>query len=285
MGIISAGGALGGIASTGLAWGIIQFGWRTAARLGGAVLWLVLIPLGLIIKPHPPEHYGMYRDALPSVEGREAAERATAVATDWHVARDFTLGQSMRTRAFWLVVLLGIIFSSASSAVAVHIDPLLMDMGASAQLAAAGLAWFATWKIPGRLAVSYVADKIGGRNAIAVSLVLTLLGLLMMIRATTPFLVFVSLAFYGFGSGPMVVLPAALMAEYFGREHYAKIQGWRTGLSVVGLAFGPLFSGWMWDVTQSYTISFIAYSAATAVGLATIWFIRRPVHPEEKAAL
>jgi len=190
----------------------------------------------------------------------------------------------LRTRAFWLLVFVSIATGTAGGAVAVHLDPLLMDMGVGAQRAAMGLAWFATWKLPGRLIVCYVADRIGAKYAIAATLVLTLIGLLLLVRATSPFSVFVSMAIYGFGSGPMVVLPAAIVAEYFGRKDYAKIQGWRTGLSVAGNAFGPLFSGWVWDITRSYRISFIAYSVAAALGIAGILFARRPVHPEEKAA-
>ncbi len=282
MGAIGAGGAFGGVVSNGLAWAIIRYGWRRAAMMGGVVMMVVCLPLGLIMRPHPPEYYGMYRDGLSPVEGKEPAERGTKGAADWHVARDFTLRQALRTSGFWLVVFVAIVNGAATGAMTVHLDPLLMDMGVSAQVAAMGLAWLAIWKIPGRLVVSYFADKIGAKNAIIIALGFALSGLLIMVRAETPSLVLVSMAIYGLGAGPLVILPAALIAEYFGRKHYAKIQGWRTGLSVVGTAFGAPFSGLVYDITKSYTLSFIVYCVALAAGIAAILFARRPGGAEER---
>jgi MFS family permease len=67
--------------------------------------------------------------------------------------------------------------------------------------------------------------------------------------------------------------------DYFGREIVGTLQGYAGLAYTLSRAFGPLYAAVVFDVTQSYVISFASFAAASFLASACFFFAPPPKHP------
>ena len=84
---------------------------------------------------------------------------------------------------------------------------------------------------------------------------------------------------FSFGDGINSVT-WALVGDYFGRRHFATIRGWISMLQSVASIPGAVFTGWVYDRTESYTYALLPF--VVAYGLAGLILCRLPA-PEGPA--
>jgi MFS family permease len=133
----------------------------------------------------------------------------------------------------------------------------------------------------GRLVYGTLADRIGVKPVI-------IAGLLVQAAALATYLAVSKLGeFYAlaviFGSayGGVMPLYAVLAREYFGPRIIGTVFGAATMLSSIGMAFGPLIGGWIYDSYANYSWLFIG-SALVGLGAAGIALAFPPL-PRQKA--
>ena len=66
-------------------------------------------------------------------------------------------------------------------------------------------------------------------------------------------------------------------AEYLGQQHFATIMGWMDLFRLFAAVLGPVFAGWIFDVTGSYRLAFITFAIPAAIAMVLILIIQRPV--------
>ena len=81
---------------------------------------------------------------------------------------------------------------------------------------------------------------------------------------------------YAPGYGGRGVLQDALRAEYYGRKFIGTIRGAMSMVQLGGLAAGPIFAGWVYDVTGSYQSAFLIFALCCAVAILFILMAKRP---------
>ena len=97
--IMSSGLALGGLVVPAMAWSMQQWGWRATAAASGVVALVVGLPLARMIRRRPEDH-GEFVDGIrPQDETPEAA----VLKASGHP--EFSLGEALRTQAFWLLAI------------------------------------------------------------------------------------------------------------------------------------------------------------------------------------
>jgi MFS family permease len=72
---------------------------------------------------------------------------------------------------------------------------------------------------------------------------------------------------FGTAYGGVMPLYAVLAREYFGQQIMGTVFGAATMLSSIGMAFGPLAGGWIFDTFDAYSWLFIG---SFAVGLGAV---------------
>ena len=99
-------------------------------------------------------------------------------------------------------------------------------------------------------------------------------------------LLYLFVVVYGLGYGGAVPLSVALRADLFGRRNFATISGLTMPFTMVGTVTAPLFAGYLYDTTQSYTLAFYIFIVMIAVAGVLFLFIRRPSprYPQGMAA-
>ena len=266
-GLATAGGSFGAFAFPPVAQLLVsRVGWRWAYVAFGAAILLTLNLLAPLMK-RDPESLGLTPDGDPP----EDVDAATLER-----ARDFTLAQAMRTRAFWVLFAL---FSATWFSIftpLVHLVPLARGLGIDPLVAATLISAIGMAGIFGRLVMGSASDRIGRRPAIGVGLVLQVAAFLGFAGAgALPGLYAASIAF-GFSYGAVAALFPAMVADFFGRGRAGGLVGLLFAMAGSMAAWGPLSAGFIYDRTGSYGPAWVGSAALNVLALGLLAWARPP---------
>jgi MFS family permease len=235
-----------------IAWLITQYDWRVAAIIIGIATLLIPLPLALIVRS-TPEEMGLQPDgdvATPKGSTSEPDYSLASSADDTYLDEvNLTVREALKTRAFWMYAVSMILRSCILSAIVVHQIPHLTDIGISYQTASNVLGFMVLLSIPGRFIFLFISCALQG------------VGILIFINASTLPLLYLFVVVYGLGYGGAIPLTVALRADLFGRKNYATIAGITMSLAVIGTVSAPLFAGYLYDTTHSYSLAFYIFVA------------------------
>ena len=71
----------------------------------------------------------------------------------------------------------------------------------------------------------------------------------------------------------------SMVADYYGRKYFGTINGLTHIAMAVTTVVGPVFAGYMFDVTGSYRLAFISFAMVSIFGVVSAIFARRPQLP------
>jgi MFS family permease len=281
LGISLTGMAAGGLLVAGLGWGVGEYGWRPMALSSGLLVLLVGIPASLVLR-HRPEQYGLLPDGddptgspphLSSSQS-EVRERGTILE------HSLSTREALRTSAFWFIAGGHSLAVLAVTAISVHQVPHMVErVGISLGAASGIVAFLLAMMMIGQIGGGYLADKFDKRIILATTMLCHTAGLLVLANATLISHLFIFSILHGVAWGARGPTQHALRADYFGRASFGTIIGFSSSLVMFGAVCGPILTGWLADVLDSYTIPFIILAAITATGSLLFFFARRPEIP------
>jgi cyanate permease len=123
---------------------------------------------------------------------------------------------------------------------------------------AAGLAVtiMAAMAVVGRLSLGLFVDRLDPRLACAASMTSQAAALFVLLQSTSPTVLLVCCAIYGFSIGNMITFPPLIIQREIGSAAFAAAMGLGTSISGVVSAFGPGIVGLVRSVTGDYTTAF-----------------------------
>ena len=276
--LITGNGVGGAVFVPVIAWLIVQYGWRLAAVIIGAATLVIPLPLSLLIRS-TPEDMGLRPDGEPRKStglASDAEQGFGKAPPDDEDPEDisFTVREAMRTRAFWVYAASMTLRACILSSIVVHQIPHLMDIGIPYQTASNVLGLMVLMSIPGRFVFGWLGDRFDKQKLLFLLCILQGVGIFIFINASTLTLLYLFVVVYGLGYGGVIPLTFALRADLFGRKNYATIAGITMSLTVVGTVSAPLLAGYLYDVTQSYSLAF--YSFIVLILLSGVCFLMIP---------
>ena len=275
LGVCYIGGGAGGMLVPALVWSIDRLGWRQTAIIIGLVIWAVVLPLSLLVS-HRPEERGLTVDGLKPGP-RELKPAIQTRASRPSMDSDVAVKEAIRTRAFWLLILVSALTWAAGAALVVHQIPYLVSVGMSPQHGAFVLALMALLSLPGRVGFGWLGDRFSRRYVMAMIFGLQALGVFAFAYAGNPWMLGLYLILYGPAMGGGVPLRPSLQAECFGRRAFGSIQGIIQGVGGLAGIGGSVYAGWVYDVVGSYQTAFTLLAATIALGVIPVLLIGRPV--------
>ena len=126
----------------------------------------------------------------------------------------------------------------------------------------------------GALTAGVLGDKYPRRVVMSVIVGFESLGFLLLTLGNSG-LVYVFLMFFGFGQGAHA-LNRAILGEYFGNSHYARLWGILSMVTTPLAAVGPIYAGWMSD-TSGYGNVVFTFMFLSGFSAILYWVCRRPV--------
>ena len=277
--VITSSGAVGGmIMAPLLSFIILNYGWRVGALFAGLLILAITIPAAIPIK-RSPEDMGLHPDGLdplakPVAGGIKMASRVYDV--------HFSVHEALRTSQFWLLTASLSLRLLVTIALNTHFVPLLVWKGMGEAASAYLVSLFAFCQIPLAIGLGWVGDRWNKARLSCYCLIPNVVAMMGMVFSDHPFfLYFFPVAFaIAMGTSP---LNWALIGDFFGRGSYATLRG------LMGVGYGtatflsPIYAGWVFDATESYTIVLVTFSIIFTVCAVFFAILRPPAPPSSEA--
>ncbi|MBI2179475.1 MAG: MFS transporter [Deltaproteobacteria bacterium] len=227
---------------------VLSWGWRWGAAFAGVMFLLIGVPLSLTIR-RSPESMGLLPDGdIPSASAEdqknEPQRRAPAEV-------DVTTGEAFRSFTFWTLVLGNAIRNMSYHAIATHFVPLMVWKGMSQPQAAFLLSSFAFLGMTTTLLLGWFADRVNKPRLVAGILFVAAGGMLLPVFGSSMWLLLLfTLLFTAVES--TYAIGWAVVGDFFGRKHFAKIRGYMSFFYMWGGVAGPVIAGAIYDRWQTY---------------------------------
>jgi sugar phosphate permease len=270
---------------------LYSLGWRQAFLLAGLMTWVIGLPLSwFFVKPKRPEFYGLLPDGT-----RQGDTKSASNDDSWSVVEagveyakqlgeiEFTVRQLLRTRGFWIMTVTSILYQVSWSVVQVHQVPYLMDMGLDPVAAAGALGLMVLISAPGRLIGGILSDRVTSNKLKYLFVAINtaqVAEIFIFMNATNLTMIYLFVLSYGLTMGVRYVLYPLTRGRFFGRKAFASIQGISALMTLPASIVSPIYAGWIFDVTGSYSIVLTQGIVLLAIGSIAFFFMDQPRPPE-----
>jgi MFS family permease len=218
------------------AWGWSAAGWRHTQVAIGIVCILTMLPLVLMLRRRLATHQA---DAAAAVAGSANASLGL---------HPYAL--------FALLCVAGVACCVAMAMPQVHIVAYCGDLGYGVARGAEMLSLMLGFGILSRIASGFVADRIGGVATLLIGSVLQGVALFLYLLFDGLASLYAISALFGLFQGGIVPMYAVIVREYFPPKLAGTLVGLVIMATIAGMALGGWMSGWIFDLTGSYSLAF-----------------------------
>lgn len=247
-------------------WLITAYDWRTAMFDIGIMAWVLLLPAVVLVRQPPVPAAGDAVASGPVAEGAGMSVRQALLSPQFIVLA-LTFFACCAAHS-------GPIFHMVSYAMLCGIAP----MAAVSIYSVEGLAG-----LGGRLLYGVLADRLGVKPVLIAGLAIQAVVIAAYLAVSELGQFYTLAIIFGATYGGVMPLYAVLAREYFGQRILGTVFGAATMLSSIGMAFGPLAGGMVFDAYASYSWLFIGSAlvglGAVAVAIAFPRLPRRELQP------
>lgn len=254
------------------------FDWRTTHQiLGGGVLLALpltmLLPLGRMTEGSP--HWRSLRSAV-----------SAGTMAPWR------LSIALRTSAFWGLFISYLCTAVAAFCVMPHSVAYLIERGFHPLFAASAFGIAGMLSAIGILAVGWLSDRFGRRQAATVSYAFTIVGIIALSLVSlwpALALVYAFVFFFGLMQGARGPVFVSMVTVLF-PGGVGAVYGVLSLAQGLGAGFGSWASGLLYELTGSYIASFALAVSGALVGVSMFWLVgslreERPTAPVKPAAI
>jgi MFS family permease len=156
----------------------------------------------------------------------------------------------------WLVTIAIGFYATATGTFLAHGPALLVGSGFPRVGAALTVSIFAIGTIAGTLLAGVVGDRREPRILLGIGFFLLSAGLACIIENRFANVAYAGSLALGLGNGIVLVCWPAILVNYFGSAHFARMLSMQLPFITVLGALGPLVSGRVYDLTGSYSPAF-----------------------------
>lgn len=252
--LLLCGGSVGAMALPPLAQALIaRLGWRGAAlTLGVAVVAIGLPTVLLFVRERPRDR----RDTRAEAAGATASE-------------------GLRSRIFWILVVVLFFSSIAQNGAIAHLAALLTDRGVAPGDAAIALSAMGGASLAGRLITGWLLDRFFAGRVSCGLLTIAAAGAFLLSSASSRPMGIAAAALIGFGMGGQADVTPYVLSRYFGLRAFSTLYGLTWTAYAFAGALGPVLMGKAFDATGSYERLLVMLALGTfAVGALMLWLPR-----------
>jgi MFS family permease len=234
---------------------IVTYGWKDSYIILGFTAWGIALSAFLLLRNDP-------RDIGARPYGDEADAEGQA-----HTSRDRVLaGESshiwqfrdiLRTRTFWELSIVHFACCVCHAIPLLHIVPYAEQMGLSKLSAAWILGLSGIASFGGRIFWGMYADRRGTKPAFVMSTFAQALMMIWVIETRHPLMFYVWAIVWGFGYGGVMPPYALFVKQYYGMAAFGVTYGAIMVAAQLGMAGGGLVAGLLYDLSGSYTSSWM----------------------------
>jgi MFS family permease len=256
---------------------INSVGWRNTFVVEAIVISGVILPLIILLVRYHPREKGLVQDG--AVEEGKASRVAlmdgSRINDQVWMATDWTLPKAAKTVRFWLLCLTTFsLWGIVQHIMVAHHVAYAIDVNYTGTYASSVLSLFGVMFAFGSLA-GLVSDRIGRELTLTIGTVIGISGILvlMLVKDTSqPWMLHYYAIAFGFSLGITAPTIAASVTDIFQGPRVGATIGFIWFSFAVGGFIGPWFGGWIFELTNNYSVAFIFAIALYALGCASMWW-------------
>ncbi|MEO5820548.1 MAG: MFS transporter [Vicinamibacteraceae bacterium] len=207
-------------------------GWRRAAIIIGFAIVAIGVPTVLAFVRERP---------------------GTRTADGRGVQTGATVGEGLRSYAFWIIVVVLFCISIAQNGSITHLSALLTDRGIHPDRAAIAVSALGGAALVGRLATGWLLDRFFAPWVSFALLALAALGTFLLSSASSLAAGVTAAVLIGFSMGGEADVIPFLVARYFGLRSFSVLYALTWTFYAIAGAIGPVLMGKAFDASGSYT--------------------------------
>jgi MFS family permease len=211
---------------------------QTTLALLSVLSFAVLVPLNFYILRIPPP------------EIASSSEISEGLAT-----RLWTSAEILTTRTFWIPVLGFVPVNAAFGGVQFNLGAYVGDLGFEQQMAAQLISITSISMIGGKFLFGSLGDKIDHRKLYWLMSVALGASLLLYQGSPDRFELILAASLQGLATGGILPMMGIMYSSRFGILSFGRVLGYVNLFLMLG-SFGSIFSGWIFDISQSYDYAF-----------------------------
>jgi MFS family permease len=249
------------------AWLISRYDWRTAYLLIALVVLALMVPAALFVR-RPPALVAQAK-APPSAADAEGA---------------ISVGDALRSPQFIVLLLTNFCCCATHSGPIFHTVSYAMICGIPAIAAVSIYSLEGLSGMGGRLVFGILGDRLGAKNVLVAGLLVQAFGALAyaFVRQLGEF--YAVAALFGFTYAGTMPLYAVIARENFPLRMMGTIIGGTSMAGSLGMAFGPLVGGWLYDTFSTYTWLYV-FSFGMGIGSFLIALTFKPIPKMQPATI
>lgn len=247
-------------------------GWRWSWPIIGAAVAITVVPIALFAIVDRPDRIGQVAD------GHLTDRTVTNVRM-----RSSTVGEAIRTPAFWTLAGLTMLMAAVITGLTLHNTDLLGAQGLSKSQAGAIFIPQALGSMSSSMAFGWMTDRFPARPLMFLGGICMAVGTFLATVAS-PGLMAMAYGFAtGLAMGSIFAVSGALYPKWFGVDHIGSINGLTTSMTVAASAVGPLILSVGNEAADSYTPVVIGCAIVCAAMAAVALVVPTPSPPSPTA--
>jgi MFS family permease len=260
LGILAMGTSIGGLLVPLLLQALIDaYGWRQACLWLALLIPALLVPPVLLVVRDRPADMGLQPDGDNADAETVAANAASAA--------DTPMPQLLRDIAFWRISFAVGVLMAAFTAALANLVPFASGHGIAGAQAAFLISALAVAGISGKLLFSIFADRINLKLALLGALLLAGLPLAALTLHQAYWTMVAAAVSLGLASGAFLPAWGAIVARIYGPAVFGRVMGRMQPVTIVMVMIGTPATGYLFDLTGSYSTAFLTLAGATALAI------------------
>lgn len=234
---------------------IAQYEWQSAVLYLGLIVMLLMIPLNLVVLRQEPPKVELLVGGVPALD-----------------ARSWTGREILTSKKFWIPVIGLVPINAAFGGVQFNLGAYVSDLGMTQDVAAQLIAITSLSMIVGKFFFGSLGDRIDHRKLYWLMACLLVLSLQFFEGSPDKFELMVAACLQGLATGGVMPMMGIMYASRFGTSSFGRVLG-LVNLVLMAGSFGSIFSGWVFDMTQSYDIAFWFFSGCLPPCMLVMYFL------------
>jgi MFS family permease len=241
---------------------IAAYDWRLSYIIIGGVVLIIVMSAAQFLKRDPGP---LVR--LPDDDGKQENSGSSS--------NDYSIGEAVSTWQFWMFWFGLFCLGFAAFSVTVHIVPHAIDLGVSDVAAANVLAINGGIGIIGNFVLGgIIGDRIGNRKVFFIGFLFMAAALVWLVLADELWVLYLFAVIFGIAMGGAGTSESPLIARLFGLNSHGLIYAFLGLGFTAGGAVGPVMTGYIFDVAESYQLAFWICAAFSFVGFILMVLLR-----------
>ncbi len=252
-------------------------GWKIAYIFIGLLVWVLAIPIVLFVIKDNPSDLSLTPDGAfdnTRDQGLVASNTANPVSPD--ASHEWTMGEMLRSRAFWWIVVSFFLAPMAQMGVLQHQVPIIADKGISQATAATALGLIAGIGGLGKVSFGRISEMLPFQWAIVICFGLQALAVSMLLYFQAVAVIWIYVVIFGFAMGGLVVLMPLTVGHFFGLGGFGLILGSIWMVQALGGALGTYSAGLIYDLFGNYQLAFYCFITAYIMAIIAIFLAGKP---------